>query len=121
MFVWGKGTFKENFTILIDHSALTKCCIWTKQKANEIQTETMLVFSSLKISCDVLTKIDPFDCHMWHDQGEWVGCRGYWFWVTGLKTWQILMYFIVFKRQRMFVSPQPDVRLRWGLDQNVAF
>ena len=21
--------------------------------------------------------------HMWHDQGEWVGCREYWFGVTG--------------------------------------
>ena len=29
--------------------------------------------------------------------------------------------FIVLKLQRMFVSPQPDVLLRWGLDQNVAF
>ena len=52
---------------------------------------------------------------------EWVGCREYWFWVTGLKRWQILMFFIVFKLQRMFVSLQPDVQLRWGLDQNVAF
>ena len=31
------------------------------------------------------------------------------------------MFFIVFKLQRMFVSLQPDVQLRWGLDQNVAF
>ena len=31
------------------------------------------------------------------------------------------MFFIVFKLQRMFLSLQPDVRLRWGLDQNVAF
>ena len=59
--------------------------------------------------------------YMWHDQGEWVGCREYWFWVTGLKRWQILMFFIVFKLQRMFISPQPDVWLRWGLDQNVTF
>ena len=41
--------------------------------------------------------------------------------VLGLKKWQILMFFIVFKLQRMFIFPQPDVRLRWGLDQNVAF
>ena len=59
--------------------------------------------------------------YMWHDQGEWVGCREYWLWVTGLKRWQILMFFIVFKLQRMFISPQLDIRLRWGLDQNVAF
>ena len=58
---------------------------------------------------------------MWHDQREWVRCREYWFWVTGLKRWQILMFFIVFKLRRMFISPQPDVWLRWGLDQNVAF
>ena len=31
------------------------------------------------------------------------------------------MFSVVFKLQRMFVSLQPDVRLRWGLDQNVAF
>ena len=59
--------------------------------------------------------------YMWHDQGEWVGCQEYWFWVTGFKRWKILMFFIVFKLQRMFISLQPDVRLRWGLDQNVAF
>ena len=50
--------------------------------------------------------------YMWHDQGEWVGCREYWFWVTGLKRWQIPMFFIVFKFQRMFLSLQPDVRFR---------
>ena len=27
--------------------------------------------------------------------------------------------FLSFKE--LFISPQPDVRLRWGLDQNVAF
>ena len=59
--------------------------------------------------------------YMWHDQEEWVGCREYWFWVTALKRCQILMFFIVFKFQRMIISLQPDVRLRWGLDQNVAF
>ena len=59
--------------------------------------------------------------HMRHDQGEWVGCREYWFWVTGLKRWQILMFCIVFNLQSIFTSSQPDVRLRWGLDQNVAF
>ena len=59
--------------------------------------------------------------HLWHGQGEWVGCREYWFWVSGIKRWQILMFFINLKLQKMFVSPQPDVRLRWGLDQNVAF
>ena len=57
--------------------------------------------------------------NMRHDQGERVGCREYW--VTGLKRWQILMFFIVFKLWRMFISPQLDLRLRWGLDQNVAF
>ena len=31
------------------------------------------------------------------------------------------MFFIVLKLQRMIVSPQLDVWLRWGLDQNVAF
>ena len=45
--------------------------------------------------------------HIWHDQGEWVGCREYWFWVTGLKRWQILIFFIVFKLHRMLISPQP--------------
>ena len=38
-----------------------------------------------------------------------------------LKEVTILMFFIVFKLQRMFVSLQPDVRLRWGLDHTVAF
>ena len=36
---------------------------------------------------------------MWHDQGEWVGCQEYWFWDTGLKRWQILMFYIVFDLQ----------------------
>ena len=33
----------------------------------------------------------------------------------------VLMFFIVFKLQRMFISPQTEIWLRWGLDQNVAF
>ena len=39
--------------------------------------------------------------YMWHDQGQWVGCREYWFWVTGLKRWQILMFYIVFELHRI--------------------
>ena len=30
------------------------------------------------------------------------------------------MFFIVFKLQTMFISLQPDVRLRWGLDQKCS-
>ena len=57
--------------------------------------------------------------HLWHDQGEWVGCREYWFWVTGLKRWQILMFYIVFELQRIFRSLQPDVWFEWSCDQNM--
>ena len=32
---------------------------------------------------------------------EWVGCWQYWFWVTGLKTWQILMFYTVFEFHRI--------------------
>ena len=38
---------------------------------------------------------------MWHDLDEWVRCREYWFWVTDLKRWQILMFYIVFELQRI--------------------
>ena len=31
------------------------------------------------------------------------------------------MFYIVFEFKELFISLQPDVRLRWGLDQNVAF
>ena len=31
---------------------------------------------------------------LWHDQGEWVRCRKCWFWVLGLKTWYICMFYI---------------------------
>ena len=31
------------------------------------------------------------------------------------------MFYVVLELQRIFISPQPDVQLRWGLDQNVAF
>ena len=31
------------------------------------------------------------------------------------------LFYIVFKFKELFISLQPDVRLRWGLDQNVAF
>ena len=41
--------------------------------------------------------------HMWHDQGEWVRCRYYWFWFTGLKRWQILMFYIVFNFQKLLI------------------
>ena len=33
---------------------------------------------------------------------------------------KILIFYIVFEFKEMFVSLQLDVRLRWGLDQNVA-
>ena len=42
------------------------------------------------------------ECNMWHDQGEWVGCWEYRFWVKGLKRWQILLFYIVFELQRIF-------------------
>ena len=31
------------------------------------------------------------------------------------------MFYIVCEFKELFTSLQPDVRLRWGLDQNVAF
>ena len=31
------------------------------------------------------------------------------------------MFYIVFEFKEMFISLQPDVPLRWSLDQNVAF
>ena len=31
------------------------------------------------------------------------------------------MFYIVFEFKALFISLQPDVRLQWGLDQNVAF
>ena len=64
-------------------------------------------------------KNEAWRCHsmivlyLWHDQGEWVGCWEYWFWVTGLKRWQILMFYIVLNFTELLMSLQPDVRLRW--------
>ena len=55
--------------------------------------------------------------YVWHDQENhnWVGCQEYWFWATGLTyRWQILRFYIVFELWRMFISQQPDLRLRWG-------
>ena len=31
------------------------------------------------------------------------------------------MFSIVFEVKELFIFPEPDVWLRWGLDQNVAF
>ena len=31
------------------------------------------------------------------------------------------MFYTVFELKELFISLQPDVWLRWGLDQNVAF
>ena len=31
------------------------------------------------------------------------------------------MFYIVFEVNELFISPEPDVSLRWNLDQNVAF
>ena len=31
------------------------------------------------------------------------------------------MFYAVFEVKELFVSPEPDVWLRWDLDQNVAF
>ena len=58
---------------------------------------------------------------MWHNQWEWFRSREYWLRVTGLKRLLIPMFYIVFQLQRMLISLQPDAKLRWGSDQNVAF
>ena len=34
---------------------------------------------------------------------------------------KFLCFYIVFEFKELFISLQPDVQLRWGLDQNVAF
>ena len=34
---------------------------------------------------------------------------------------KFLFFYIVFEVKELFISLEPDVRLRWGLDQNVAF
>ena len=31
------------------------------------------------------------------------------------------MFYIVYEFKELFISLQPDVRLRWDLDQNVVF
>ena len=31
------------------------------------------------------------------------------------------MFYIVFEFKELFISLQPDVQLRWSLDENVAF
>ena len=54
-------------------------------------------------------------------KGERVECREYWFWDTGLNRWLILVFHIVLNFKELVISLQPDVRLRWGLDLNVAF
>ena len=59
---------------------------------------------------------------MWHNQGEWVRCWEYWFWVTGLDRWQICMFFYnVLDFIELIISLQTDVRSRWSLDHNVTF
>ena len=39
---------------------------------------------------------------------------------TPLKRWQILMFYIVWELERMFISLQPDVRLRWGFESKCS-
>ena len=34
---------------------------------------------------------------------------------------KFLMFCIVFEFNELFISLQPDVRLRWGLDQTIVF
>ena len=50
---------------------------------------------------DIWLSITVVQKEMWHDQGEWVRCRKYWFWDTGIKRWQIFMFYIVFDLQRI--------------------
>ena len=54
------------------------------------------------------------DNQMWHDQGEWVGCREYWFWDIVNYTVQLLLYFIVFSITKLTLSLDPQAQFWWG-------
>ena len=58
---------------------------------------------------------------MWHDQEEWIGCRGSWFWDIGKNSVQIPLFYIVFSNDKFVITLQPDIQLLWDLDQNEAF
>ena len=53
----------------------------------------------LRLLLQVQILVCSYDNIMWHYHREWVGCREYWFWVTSLEMWQILMFYIVFELQ----------------------
>ena len=42
--------------------------------------------------------------HMWHDQGEWVGCRIYCFWDIGKERVQIPLFDIVFSMVELLTT-----------------
>ena len=51
---------------------------------------------------------------------EWAGCREYWFWDTGSKRWQILIFYIVFKLQRMFIISATRCPIEMGFESKCS-
>ena len=45
---------------------------------------------------------------MWHDQEEWVACRGCCFWDIGKNSVQIPLFHIVFSIAKSFITLKPD-------------
>ena len=63
--------------------------VWKHHKAYKVNQSQNSTYRNLN-SCiqrkhDNRYTMSPSgqETHLWHDQGEWVGCREYWFWVTG--------------------------------------
>ena len=51
--------------------------------------------------------------NLWHDQEEWVGCRGYCFWNIGKNSVQIPLFYIAFSISKFLITLQPDIQLLW--------
>ena len=71
-----------------------------------------------------LTTITKY-IYMWHDQGEWNPGMSHMLGISilsyRLRKVKNSCFTLFLNFRELFISPQPDIRLRWNLDQNVAF
>ena len=58
---------------------------------------------------------------MWHDQGNESDVGNIDFELQAKRGNKFLCFALFFEVKELFISPEPDVWLRWDLDQNVAF
>ena len=109
-------------TVHVVHPSSVCCCAWSFNERvhhNHAMIEKLLIWLSYHLLLIQATNVDLDLLHssqmfasmftlmypnMWHDQEEWVGCRGCCFWDIGKNSVQIPLFHIVFSIDKSFIT-----------------